>query len=149
MSIDQEPLRVSAECDRLIAERDALAARVQEMRGLLEDSCRPEPPTKDTGCCISCGSWTPHGNPERHAHEDDCEAWKTYIAIRARTPSLAKKAIITPDTSAQILARRDAAIWMEAADLIKAKGVRPHYLDYVQALRAKADELLKGLEKAP
>ena len=216
MSIDQELLRVSAECDRLIAERDALiravadhvtvraeqyaqiqalAARVQEMRGLLEDSCRPEPPTKDTGCCISCGSWTPHGNPERHAHEDDCEAWKTYIAIRARTPSLAKKAIITPDTSAQILARRDAAIWMEAAEVceaftptyvkdserwlkgqngnpdIRLKDIAPrleaafemeqvlkhgsviHQLtDFDKcgkALRAKADELLKGLEKAP
>jgi len=55
----------------------------------------------------------------------------------------------TPDTSAQILARRDAAIWMEAAAMVDdaqdwVDGSLGHITD---ALRAKADELLKGLEK--
>ena len=135
MSIDQELLRVSAECDRLIAERDALiravadhvtvraeqyaqiqalAARVQEMREALEAA-------------------------------KDC-LWSYNTLTRNKV----EKALATPDTSAQILARLKAAIWMEAAAMVDdaqdwVDGSLEHIAD---ALRAKADELLKGeLEK--
>jgi len=116
-----------ARISELKAERDALAARVQEMRRLLsvmfdkyEDGtpCYDEP---EDGAFIGYAF---------HLNDDDFNA--------------CVKSIATPDTSAQILARRDAAIWMEAAEVCALKR---YATDCSYALRAKADELLKGLEK--
>ena len=184
MSIDQELLRVSAECDRLIAERDALAARLQKMRKALERISRWNgefPPTgiflKGTDETMSYGAaYGSNGERDYMRH-------------------VAGQVLATPDTSAQILVRRDAAIWMEAAEVceaftptyvkdserwlkgqngnpdIRLKDIAPHFeaafeMEQVlkhgsvihqltgfdkcgKALRTKADELLKGLEKAP
>ena len=104
------------------AERDALAARVQEMREAL-------------------------GKVSMEANFFD-------VLVIART---ANEALATPDTSAQILARRDAAIWMEAGEACDRQAL---YFDKAMmsstshgaakcrdALRAKAAELLKGLEE--
>ena len=163
MSIDQELLRVSAECDRLIAERDALiravadhvtvraeqyaqiqalAARVQEMREALKWINKyPSKPSEELG----------------------------YVGCRR----VAGEALSTPDTSAQILARRDAATLQTAAFELEKKNNEyaneVGYFEYdtgawvcendyancrleatddaISFLRAKADELLKGLEK--
>ena len=125
-------MRTEAEWKNLEAERDALAARVQEMRRLLsvmfdkyEDGtpCYDEP---EDGAFIGYAF---------HLNDDDFNA--------------CVKSIATPDTSAQILARRDAAIWMEAAEVLKQQHtfLTVAGMTSEQLLRAKADELLKGLEK--
>ena len=113
------PEEIRLVVSELRADSDALAARVQEMREAL-------------------------GKVSMEANFFD-------VLVIART---ANEALATPDTSAQILARRDAAIWMEAAEICKAisaEETRPAgkgaATDCEDALRAKADELLKGLEK--
>jgi len=100
--------RIAAGLDRLEAERDALAARVQEMREAIK-KCRFDS-----------------------------------LNMTFADLDYIKRAFATPDTSAQILKRRDAAIWMEAAEVCALKR---YATDCSYALRAKADELLRGLEK--
>jgi len=124
MSIDQELLRVSAECDRLIAERDALAARVQEMRVVFQ---------------VLAKGPKHYQTPDMVASE-----LRVFCGYAQRVGNEFDVSCPTPDTSAQILARRDAAIWMEAAEVCALKR---YATDCSYALRAKADELLKGLEK--
>ena len=75
------------------------------------------------------------------------DEWKGPVEFNALKKCNA--ALATPDTSAQILARRDAAIWMEAAEVLKQQHtfLTVAGMTSEQLLRAKADELLKGLEK--
>ena len=105
--------RIAAGLDRLEAERDALAARVQEMREAIK-KCRFDS-----------------------------------LNMTFADLDYIKRAFATPDTSAQILKRRDAAIWMEAAEVLKQQHtfLTVAGMTSEQLLRAKADELLKGLEK--
>ena len=120
MSFDEQPDgdihgECAAEIHKLEAERDALAARVQEMRDAMKRINKyPSKPSEELG----------------------------YVGCRR----VAGEAIInTTDTSAQILARRDAATLAWAAERFKLKanwGVDAHY-----TLIQWADELLKGLEK--
>ena len=120
MSFDEQPDgdihgECAAEIHKLEAERDALAARLQEMRDALKRiNKHPSKPSEELG----------------------------YVGCRR----VAGEAIInTTDTSAQILARRDAATLAWAAERFKLKanwGVDAHY-----TLIQWADELLKGLEK--
>lgn len=93
----------------LIAERDALAARVLEMREALDMTYLLE---------ISGGAY--------------------YDFDELRTKSLA-----TPDTSAAILARRDAAVWMEAAEVCTDLSCIDPKDSCAEALRAKAESLEK------
>lgn len=46
----------------------------EELAGIHNDWIGPGPATDKSGCCLSCGSWTPWGNPEKHDHEDGCVA---------------------------------------------------------------------------
>ena len=129
MSIDQELLMVSDALIRTVADHvtvraeqyaqiQALAARVQEMREALKWINKyPSKPSEELG----------------------------YVGCRR----VAGEALSTPDTSAQILARRDATIWMEAAEVLKQQHtfLTVAGMTSEQLLRAKADELLKGLEK--
>jgi len=147
MSIDQELLRVSAECDRLIAERDALAARVQKMRKALERISRWNGEFPPTGIFRKGADETmSYGAAYGSNGERD---YMRYVAGQA---------LDTPDTSAQIPARREAVIWMEAANWIAhtdlsslSKEKQAEYTllltCYIEGFRARADELLKGLEK--
>ena len=112
-------MRTEQEYRNLEAERDALAARVQEMRDRLDYTL---------------------------AYIEERDDWEGREAIIADVTN----ELATPDTSAQILARRDAAIWMEAAEVCKdvsAEETRPAgkgaATDCEEALRAKATELLK------
>lgn len=118
--------KINARMKKVEAKRDALAARVQEMREVVQ-----------------------------------------YYWDNGPTSSLyykANEALATPDDSAAILARRDAAIWQEAAEVCmslkfvadnaaknrggeRSAAFSEAYQYAINALRAKADELLKGLEK--
>jgi len=106
MSFDEQPDgdihgECAAEIHKLEAERDALAARVQEMRDALE------------------------ANHAWHINDDEFDEYPESELCEINT-----QAITTPDTSAQILARRDAATLAWAAERFKLKanwGVDAHY----------------------
>jgi len=75
------------------------------------------------------------------------QAMVDYAREEGKGLRMADKALATPDTSAQILARLKAAIWMEAAELYANSCAEYDAIDFESVCRAKHDELLKGLEK--
>lgn len=135
-------MRTEQEYLNLEAERDALAAQVQEMREALEEV--------QSLISESSGVYGLHLN-------GDSSPWSE-LEQGGRFERLCglPEALATPDTSAAILARRDAAIWMEAADEVSrtalyldgialtGEQVMSIYDGFCMALRAKAYALLKG-----
>lgn len=49
----------------------------RELQSIVADS-NAWPPTDQSGCCCSCGAWTPARHTEAHDHADDCPAEKEY-----------------------------------------------------------------------
>jgi len=111
------------------AKCDALAARVREMRVVFQ---------------VLAKGPKHYQTPDMVASE-----LRVFCGYAQRVGNEFDVSCPTPDTSAQILKRRDAAIWMEAAEVLKQQHtfLTVAGMTSEQLLRAKADELLKGLEK--
>ena len=139
-------VEAASEIHRLEAERAALAARVQEMGGALGGIQDGPDPLASCPRRVRCGVEDRDIKDRYDAAEYGYDALQ-YCAF------IAKQALVTPDTSAQILARRDAAVWSEAAEVCrdicecgKAEGYIPTASKVLAALRAKHDELMEGAE---
>ena len=130
---------------------EELAARVQEMREALAHNqqvfaeiyhARMKP------------NWFTNG---AHAAEQHFFIWLNKGKVAT------EEALATPDTSAKIIAELKAAVWMEAAEVCNAlrsaadNAAKVHaglysaafvdaYRHAEEALRAKHDELMKGVE---
>lgn len=121
-------MRTNEEYKNLKAERDALAARVAEMREAIEESRR----------------WH-KGDKWRFAvDEADRSAWQNQMNVL-------ENILATPDDSAAILARRDEKTILECADLSPndlniSAGDSPAevWIKFRDALRARAAELGKA-----
>jgi len=119
--------RIAAVLDRLEAERDALLAEHK--------------------VCLESEYALAARVQEMREAGYGVRRFVMHYAASASTSRLAERfrvALATPDHTAQILARRDAAIWMEAAEVCYLKR---YAADCSYALRAKSAELLKGLEE--
>lgn len=132
---------VVEEIKKLEAERDALAVLAQEMREALEDIQKCEFAARVEGLAEVLAS----------IDDEHSQAGRLKDLVERRLLYMtryADEALATPDTIAAILARRDAAVWVEAAEVCESNDMSWADAEWNAAvkdcglkLRAKADEL--------